>query len=136
MLDENLTGIAKTIYCDHFDAYRSNVCHLLHNLGDKEFIRTILKEDVINTLIEKRHSAWALYLLAMLDYVCRENNVPLSEKYTKLRNAKLDTLYMPKSIRIGVELFNNIEILEQAYKIAIPEFLEHNFLEGDVRNVC
>lgn len=136
MLAENLTGTAKSIYCDHFDAYRSNVCHLLHNLGDLEFIRVIITEDTINQLIKEKHAAWALYLLAMLDYVSKENDIPLCTRYDYLREEKLEKLYIPGSIRIPLELFHHQELLEEAYKNAIPEFLKHNFLEGDVRNVC
>lgn len=135
MLAENLTATAKTIYCDHFDAYRSNVCHLLHNLGDIEFIRTLIIEDTINQLVKANHGAWALYLLAMLDYVNKENGVPLCTRYDYLREEKLEKLYIPSGIRIGLELFKNQKVFDEAYENAIPEFLKHNFLEGDVRNV-
>jgi len=78
----------------------------------------------------------ALYLLAMLDYVSLENGIDWCTKYEPLRHIKLEDLAIPKGIRISLEVFHNQEIFDKAYKKAIPEFLRHNIMEGDVRNVC
>lgn len=131
-----LTNTAKTLYHSNFEAYKSNVCHLLKDLGDIEFIRRVLLDDAVNQLVKNKHGAWALYLLAMLDYISKENDIPLCTRYDYLRNEKLEHLAIPTGIRIGMNIFHNNKLFEEAYKNAIPEFLKYNILEGDVRNVC
>ena len=132
---QELSRTASSIYCKHFEAYKSNVCHLLHNLGDIEFIRTILIDDTITQFVKHGYGAWALYLLAMLDYISKENNVPTCTKYEYLRNQKLPELLIPLSIRIFKEMFNDDTVFQEEYKNAIPEFLKYNIMEGDIRNV-
>lgn len=130
-----LSRTAASIYCRHFEAYKSNVCHFLHHLGDIGFIRTILADDTITQFARNNYGAWALYLLAMLDYISKENGVPVCTKYEYLRGQKLERLHIPDGIRINLELFGNQELFERTYKNAIPEFLKYNIMEGDVRNV-
>jgi hypothetical protein len=42
---------------------------------------------------------------------------------------------VPKSIQIADELLENHKTFDKAYNKAIPEFLEYNIMEGDIRNV-
>lgn len=130
-----LSKEAKILYCEDFEAYKSNVCHRLHNLGDIEFIRTILTDDTITQFARHGYGAWALYLLAMLDHISKENDVPLCTKYEYLRSQKLPELIIPTGIKIDIEIFHNNSLFERAYKNAIPEFLKYNIMEGDIRNV-
>lgn len=131
-----LTPTAKSIFCEDFENYKSNVCHLLHNLGDINFLQTILEDDTISQLAKNKLTGYALYLVAMVDYISKENDVPLCTKYDWLRKLKLPELAIPVSIRLGMKLFKSDEILKDACENAIPEFLKYNILEGDVRNVC
>ena len=132
---QELSRTASSIYCEHFEAYKSNVCHLLHNLGDIEFIRTILIDDTITQFVKHGYGAWALYLLAMLDYISKENDIPTCTKYEYLRSQKLPKLLIPLSIRIFKEMFNDDTVFQEEYKNAIPEFLKYNIMEGYIRNV-
>ncbi|MBQ6381053.1 MAG: helix-turn-helix domain-containing protein, partial [Clostridia bacterium] len=59
------------------DLFKSNVCHRLKELGDINFlIDTIESEDII-TYYQRSWYPECLYLLAMVDYISRENDVPL-----------------------------------------------------------
>lgn len=132
MDDQNIIDI---IYSKNFECYKSNVCHLLKDLGDLKFIERILIDDPISQFVKSKHAGWALYLLATLDYVSKENDIPLCARYDKLRKTRLKELAVPVGIAISTELLNNRFVLEKAYKNAIPEFLKYNILEGDIRNV-
>lgn len=131
-----LSHTAASIYTSDFENYKSNVCHLLHNLGDIDFIRTILEDDTIGQLARNKLTGYALYLVAMLDYVSKENDVEICTNYNWLRQLKLPELLIPVSIKLGMKMFGNDEVFKEAYKDAIPEFLKYNIMEGDVRNVC
>lgn len=117
-----LSRTAASIYCGHFEAYKSNVCRLLHHLGDIGFIRAILADDTITQFARNNYGAWALYLLAMLDYISRENGVPVCTKYEYLRGQKLERLHIPDRIRINLELFGNQELFERTYKTPYRNF--------------
>ena len=131
----NFSKTASSVYTKDFECYKSNICHLLHQLGDIEFIKTILIDDTITQFADNNLIAQALYLLAMLDYISKENNVPICTKYNQLRQMKMKRLIIPVSINLGMKLFKNDEIFQQEYKKAIPEFLKYNIMESDVRNV-
>ena len=76
------------------------------------------------------------YLLAMLDYLSRENDVPLCKNYNDIRAAKLLHPVYPSSIVVMCEVMNSDAPKEKCLQEAIPEFLRFNIMECDVRNVC
>ena len=83
-----------------FDVFKSNVCHQVKDLGDIPFIIQLLQSTQIRALYEKKWYPESLYLLAMLDYLSLENNVPLCKNYNDLRNSKLQKLVFPSSVVI------------------------------------
>lgn len=131
-----LSKTATSIFCEDFENYKSNVCHLLHNLGDIEFIKTILLDDTISQLAKNKLTGYALYLVAMVDYISKENDIPLCTKYNWLRELKLPELIIPTGIQLYIDICGKDETYQKIYDQAIPEFLKYNILEGDVRNVC
>lgn len=135
MNNTNPDNVINFIYSDDFECYKSNVCHLLKDLGDLQFIERVLIDDPISEFVKIGYAGWALYLLAMLDYVSKENDIPLCTRYDSLRKTKLKKLAIPAGIKISMELFNNKIAYEKALENAIPEFLKYNILEGDIRNV-
>lgn len=118
-----------------FELYKSNVCHRLKELGDIQFIIETLKNDDINRFYKRKWYPESLYLLAMLDYVSRENNVPLCTKYEALRTVKLQETLYPASI-LAMEMTRKTSNAQKnALVQSIPEFLRHNIVENEVRNV-
>lgn len=71
-----------------FELFKSNVCHRVKDMGDIPFIVQLLESNQIRKLYEKKWYPEALYLLAMLDYLSRENNVPICKNYNDIRAAK------------------------------------------------
>ena len=72
-----------------FEVFKSNTCHQVKDMGDIPFIIQLLKTDQIRKLYEKKWYPEALYLLAMLDYLSKENKVPICKNYNDIRNSKL-----------------------------------------------
>lgn len=118
-----------------FELFKSNVCHRLRELGDVDFIIQTLESDDILNYYHKKQYRESLYLLAMLDYISRVNQVPLCTKYDALRKSKLrDTVY-PASVLAVASVTKNNALLEETRQAAIPEFLNFNIVESDVRDV-
>lgn len=133
--EKRLSPQAKRIFCIDFENYKSNVCHLLRYKGDIGFLIAILEDDTIGSLARNGLTGYALYLLAMVDYVSRENGIPRCTDYDGLRTLRLPKLLIPVGIKTLMRAMKTDQIPEDIYVDAIPEFLEYNILEGDVRNV-
>lgn len=118
-----------------FDLFKSNVCHRVKELGDVPFIIEVLEKDDIRTYHRLRWYAESFYLLAMLDYLSRINDIPLCEEYSDLRCQKLsEPLYPSGIVAESIVAGNDLARLE-AYRLAIPEFLQFNIIESEVRDV-
>ena len=119
-----------------FELFKSNTCHMVKDMGDIPFIIQLLKTNQIRNLYEKKWYPEALYLLAMLDYLSRENNVPICKNYNDIRTTKLQRPVYPSSVVILCKTLNSDAPKEECYRLAIPEFLRFNIVESEVRNVC
>ena len=119
-----------------FELVKSNTGHMVKDMGDIPFIIQLLKTNQIRNLYEKKWYPEALYLLAMLDYLSRENNVPICKNYNDIRTAKLQRPVYPSSVVILCKTLNSDAPKEECYRLAIPEFLRFNIVESEVRNVC
>ncbi|MCI8850984.1 MAG: helix-turn-helix transcriptional regulator [Erysipelotrichaceae bacterium] len=118
-----------------FELFKSNVCHRLKELGDIEFIANQLKQDEISDYYNKKWYPESLYLLGLLDYVSRINEVPLCSQYDEIRKTKLKSVLFPAGILTLAEVSGNDEILQDSLKEAIPELLRFNIVESEIRNV-
>jgi len=119
-----------------FELFKSNVCHELKRLGDIDFLISKLQSNEIEEYWNKRWYPECLYLVAMVDYISRINDVPLCNKYDEYRNKKIKSIIYPSSILIRYYLSNDEEYLNNAYINAIPEFKRFNIVENEVRNVA
>ena len=118
-----------------FELFKSNVCHRLKELGDIDFIIDTLESRSVEKLYKKKWYPESLYLLAMLDYVSRENEVPLCSRYDEMRGLKLKNTVFPSSVLAAAKISKSDEMKQRSVREAIPEFLRFNIVEGDVRNV-
>jgi hypothetical protein len=105
-------------------------------MGDIDFLIDVIKSDRIGSYLDKRWYREALYLVAMVDYLCRENGLPLYEDYAELRRVKLSEVVYPAGILILCASLKSDEPKEESLREAIPEFLRHNIVESEVRNVA
>ena len=119
-----------------FELFKSNTCHMVKDMGDIPFIIQLLETNQIRKLYEKKWYPETLYLLAMLDYLSRENNVPICKNYNDIRTVKLQRPVYPSSVVIMCKTLKSDAPKEECYRMAIPEFLRFNIVESEVRNVC
>ena len=115
-----------------FEIFKSNTCHAVKEMGNKEFINEIVSKEYIEDYWDNKNRLCACYLLAMIDYLCRLENLPLIEKFDCIREYRLPKLVYPYSFNFA----NNPNMIKKALAQAIPEFYRHGIVEGDVFNVC
>ena len=118
-----------------FETFKSNICHHVKDMGDIDFMLDLLESDEIRTLYNKSWYPEALYLLAMLDYLSRENDIPLCTKYNDIRCQKLEKPLYPTGVILTSEVIHSDEPIRKAEREAIPEFKRFNIIENEVRNV-
>ena len=119
-----------------FENFKSTICHRVKEKGDIDFIIDTLESKEIRTYYERKWYPESLYLLAMLDYLSRENNVPVCDEYDDLRRCKLEKAVYPASLlAMSAAAKKSEDILQNAVKKAIPEFRRFNIIESEVRNV-
>ena len=132
---EEILDSARDDYRSTFESFKSNTCHRVKDMGDVDFMLDLLESDQIRTLYEKQWYPEALYLLAMLDYLSRENDVPLCDKYDDLRTRRLASPIYPTGVLVTCEVMKSDEPLRKAEREAIPEFRRYNIIESEVRNL-
>ena len=118
-----------------FDVFKSNICHRVKEMGDIDFIIDVLESDTIRQYYQKKWMAECLYLLAMVDYLSRENDLPICSEYNDLRNKRLAKPLYPLSVLMADAVSNTTTHAERSYQAAIPEFLRFNIIESEIRNV-
>lgn len=118
-----------------FEIFKSNICHLVKDKGELSFIRDMLCSDEVSKLYERKWYAECLYLLAMIDYLSRKNDIPLYNGYDKLRTGKLDKALYPSGIMAMYSLSGDKSILIKSFDESIPEFKRFNIVENEIENV-
>ena len=123
-------------YRPAFDAFKSSVCHMVKNMGDIPFIIDTLEKDKVRYYFNKKWYLESLYMLAMLDYLSRVNDLPLCSEYNDIRAARLQKPVYPGSIIVKSVAMKNDKPLIESFENAIPEFKRFNIVENEIRNVC
>lgn len=118
-----------------FEIFKSNVCHFVKDKGDIDFIIETLSSDEIRTLYNRKWYAESFYLLAMVDYLSRENKVPICTDYNDIRVQRLQEVIYPAGVLLSDTVMNTDKHRRECMRNAIPEFLNFNIVESEVRNV-
>ena len=118
-----------------FENFKSTVCHRVKELGDIDFIVDTLESQEIRTYYDRKWYPESLYLLAMVDYLSRENDLPLCSDFSDLRKLKLEKPLYPLSVKIADAVTGDTSWSEASMEEAIPEFKRFNIIESDIRNV-
>lgn len=124
-----------SLYSLSFDTFKSTVCHTVKEYGDLKFIADTLTSNVIRQMFDERKYPESLYLLAMVDYLSRENHIPLYKNYNDIRSGRLKNTLYPSSIIAKAVFMKDDSIKEKAKKESIPEFIRFNIVEAEVRNI-
>ena len=116
-----------------FDLFKSNIAHELHSIKYQKFLRKYLTNDEIIDLFENKRKKEALYLVALIDYLCQIHSLPIPTKFSDIRNFKLDCYCVPESL---YRLMETKQILfSTIFKQSIPSFRDHNIIEAEIENV-
>lgn len=132
---ENNNIVGKDYRCS-FETFKSNTCHHVKDMGDIDFIIETLEADEIGKLYDRQWYRESLYLLAMVDYLSRINDLPVCTNYNDIRSQKLEETHFPAGIVVSYAATGDESIKENALANAIPEFMRFNIVESEVRNVC
>lgn len=134
-MEELLKGGAEMEYRSTFDVFKSNVCHQVKDMGDLDFVIHTLEADQIRKYFDKEWYPESFYLLAMVDYLSRENDLPLCREYDDIRAKRLAEPIFPLSVVMAEAATNNNRWKDDSIRNAIPEFMRFNIIESEVRNV-
>lgn len=118
-----------------FEVFKSNICHMVKDNDEIDFIVKNLQNDDIRRYWNKKWYAEAFYLLAMVDYLSRINEIPLCTRYTDIRSQSLKAPLYPRDVLMASKLHPELDIREQCKNEAIPEFLRFNIIESEIGNV-
>ena len=132
---EDILESARTEYRSAFETFKSNTCHHVKDMGDVDFMIYLLESDEIRTFYNRKWYPEALYLLAMLDYLSRENSIPICTRYDDIRTRRLSKPIYPAGVILTSNVLKSEAPLRKAEQEAIPEFRRFNIIENEVRNV-
>ena len=118
--------------CD-FAIFRVEQRHLVNRRGEMNYIIDVLETRRIDSFWKLGMRAEAFYLLAMIDYLSRRNDLPRCSDYDEIRQYKLEKTVYPPDTALTEKLLKK-DIRRDTMKKAIPEFLEFNIVECEVVN--
>jgi hypothetical protein len=121
---------------ENYEIFKSNICHALKHEGDLSFLLSILKSNQIEKYYKEKKYLECYYLLGMIDYLCRINNLPFDNKYNYIREYKIENPVFSAGIQILCYIEGNDEPKQRSLNEAIPEFLRYNIVEGEIRDVA
>ena len=135
LVEADRKGGSDMEYRSTFDVFKSNVCHRVKDMGDLDFVIQTLQSGEIRNYFEKKWYPESLYLLAMVDYISRENGLPISREYNDIRAHKLAEPLFPLSVVMADAVITDGKWKAESLRDAIPEFMHFNIVESEVRNV-
>ena len=127
-IDELLTLCDKN---QTYDLFRGEQCHLVKRKGEIAYVIDLLEKKKIDYYWKLDMKAEAFYLLAMLDYLSKRNDLPICEEYNEIRKYKLEQPLYPADTEVYEKLLGK-DAQKKALENAIPEFLEFNIVECEV----
>lgn len=118
-----------------FENFKSNVCHQVKEMGEKNYIIYALSNNVVMEYWKKQWYSECFYSLAMVDYLSRKNKIPWCAEYDTLRGYKMQDIVYPQSAYAYSVIMRDPDYLKKCFDEAIPEFRRHNIVESEVENV-
>ncbi len=123
-------------YRRDFETYKSEVCHYVKINGDVDFVIETLQTNRVRRYWDRKWYPEAFYLLAMVDYLSNQHELPLCSDYDDIRSCSLKEPVYPRDIMLAAKLSPDLDQRELCLKEAIPEFKRFNIMESEIRNVC
>lgn len=121
--------------CD-YELYKNEIRHRVKFDGWTTFLYDVLTSDKIREFYNEKSYFKALYLLAMIDYLCRIHDIPLANRYDDIRKVKMTSIVYPASILLLAKSCPEQPIKEDAFASSIPEFQRFNIVEREIDDVA
>lgn len=129
----NYDDLSLITYDELFDLYRSSVCQELMVKGYEEFLKRHISQNNVRHLFDYDKKLEALYLLSVIDYLCKEHDLPLVKEYNDIRSYKMDKLYVSKGVYSLLK--NKMTNITKVFEDSLEVFLKHNIAEDSIYNV-
>lgn len=135
---KEMTANCERLYKERmsFENFKSTVCHRLKSIGDLDFIEEVILARSVEVFYKKEWYLESYYILAMLDYVSRKNNIPLCGLYNKMRCGKIEKPVYPEGILRLYLMSKDENILKESFENAIPEFKRFNIIENEIDSIA
>lgn len=135
---KEMTANCERLYKERmsFDNFKSTFCHRVKQLGEPDFIIENILARSVETFYRKQWYLESYYMLAMLDYLSRKNDVPLCGLYNKMRCGKLEKSVYPSGIMWMYMMSKDENILKESFENAIPEFKRFNIVENEIDSIA
>lgn len=123
-----------------YDVFRSEICHMYHFDGDYEFIKKVMRSNLVMVLWNNHEYAKSLYSLAMIDYISWKNGVPLYEGYAEMRACKSEKILYPGGIVLLDKIEHSHRNRDEAIEVCSHDqcgkfFFRHNIIERSIEDV-
>lgn len=136
LIGSKITKKESMPYRSTFEVFKSNICHFVKDKGDIDFLIDTLEKDEIRKLYNRGWYPEAFYMLAMVDYLSHENDIPQCCNYNDMRSQSLkDTIY-PLSVILLDEALHTDSYKKESLNKAIPEFKRFNIIKSEIRDIC
>lgn len=122
-------------YRSDFETFKSNICHHVKDEGDLDFLIETIQSGDIRRYWERKWYPEAFYLLAMVDYLSRVNELPLCGDYNDICACSLKEPLFPRDVVLCANLSRELDWREDCMREAIPEFKRFNIMESQVKNI-
>lgn len=112
-----------------FDLFISSLKHQLKHIGNEKFIQKYESEPPIT----EKHKL--LYIVSMIKTICQENKLVIPEWIGKYDKVRMEKLLFPYGTILYTQITKDNSMLEEKRDKAIKEFMEHNLIETNLRDV-
>lgn len=106
---------------EDFQTFRNKLHHRLVKEDELDIVVEFLENKSIDYFYKRQDYLKALYLLSLVDYVLKKNDLPMCAEYAEIRSLKLKEPYY-----VGDSVY------EKRVDDCIEEFAKHNIYEGDL----
>ncbi|MBR5997080.1 MAG: helix-turn-helix transcriptional regulator [Bacilli bacterium] len=130
----NYDNLSLFAYNSDFDLFKSDTLQRLKATDEIMFVTKTIESNAINDYYFQKKYAKSLYLLSLIDYLSKKNNIPLRNEYDRIRECKCEKIYVSKSIYLLLSM-KQAKVTD-IFKSAIKEFMKHNIIESEIDKVA
>lgn len=121
--DSKAPSLHKLVSPEAFIVFRSDLLGLLNDLGERDFVSSVVKSHAVEGLYDDKLYPQALYAIGLIDYLCDKNGIPRQSQYDKYRGDTMEkTVY-------GFAATENPDLDYIYFQHMIPQMLKFNFIE-------